>query len=30
MRTAPVDDGIIRFEKAHAVARADEVLEAAE
>ena len=30
MRTAPVDDGIIRFEKAHAVERRDEVLEAAE
>ena len=30
MRTAPVEDGIMRFEKAHAVERKDEVLEAAE
>ena len=30
MRAAPVDDGVIRFEKAHAVVRADEALEAAE
>jgi cation diffusion facilitator CzcD-associated flavoprotein CzcO len=30
MRTAPVDDGILRFEKAHRVARAEPALEAAE
>jgi hypothetical protein len=30
MRTAPVEDGIMRFEKAHSVERKDEVLEAAE
>ena len=30
MRSAPVDDGVLRFEKPHAVVRADEVLEAAE
>ena len=30
MRNAPVDDGVMRFDKPHAVARADEVLEAAE
>lgn len=30
MRSAPVDDGVLRFAKAHPVGRADEVLEAAE
>ena len=30
MRTAPVDDGVLRFATAHAVERADEVREAAE
>ena len=30
MRTAPIDDGVLQFEKPHAVVRADEVLEAAE
>ena len=30
MRSAPVDDGVLKFGKAHVVARADEVLEAAE
>ena len=30
MRTAPVDDGVLRFAKAHAVVRADAVLESAE
>ena len=30
MRNAPVDDGVLRFAKAHAVARADAVMEAAE
>ena len=30
MRSAPVEDGILRFAKAHPVAQKDEVLEAAE
>jgi cation diffusion facilitator CzcD-associated flavoprotein CzcO len=30
MRTAPIDDGVLQFAKPHAVARADEVMEAAE